>query len=96
MAITREQAEHVTRLARLEIAEAGRERFARQIGAVLEYVETLGQVDTEGVAPTFHAIDLINAYREDRETGHLERDESLANAPLAEAGFFVVPKVVGG
>jgi aspartyl-tRNA(Asn)/glutamyl-tRNA(Gln) amidotransferase subunit C len=96
MAITREQTEHVTRLARLEIAEEELERFARQIGAVLEYVETLGQVDTEGVSPTFHAIDLTNAFREDRESGHLERDGSLANAPLAEAGFFVVPKVVGG
>ncbi len=96
MAITREQVEHVARLARLKIEDRELERFARQIGAVLEYVETLGQVDTEGVPPTFHAIDLTNAFREDKETGHLEHPEALANAPLAENGLFVVPKILGG
>jgi aspartyl-tRNA(Asn)/glutamyl-tRNA(Gln) amidotransferase subunit C len=96
MAITRQQVEHVARLARITIGEHEIERFARQIDAVLEYVAALGTLDTEGVPPTFHAIDLTNALRDDRQTGHLDRAAALANAPSAEEGYFVVPKVVGG
>ena len=94
MKISREEVVHVAHLARLELAEAEIERFAGQIGQILEYMETLSQVDTRGVAPTSQAIDLTNAFRPDETTGHLPRESVLTNAPQAEDGCFVVPRVI--
>ncbi len=95
MAITKEDIIHVANLARLEVDEKDIETFAGQLGEVLEYVNTLNRVDTEGVPPTSHAISLTNAFREDVETEHLDRDKALGNAPEKEDGSFLVPKVVG-
>ena len=82
-------------LARLELEDAAVDKYVGQIGTVLEYVEKLKQVDTEGVQPTSHAIELTNAFREDDPRPHLDNDTALANAPEMEDGSFVVPKVVG-
>jgi aspartyl-tRNA(Asn)/glutamyl-tRNA(Gln) amidotransferase subunit C len=94
MKITKEEILHVSDLARLEIDEASIEKFAVQIGEILDYVDQLRQVDTRGVKPMSHALALTNAFREDAETRHLERESSLANAPEQEEGSFVVPKVI--
>lgn len=94
MKITREQVMHVAHLARLDIDEEAVEKFARQIGNILDYVDTLNSVDTEGVTPTSHAISLTNAFREDREAPALERDSALSNAPDQEGGSFLVPKII--
>ncbi|MCG6910064.1 MAG: Asp-tRNA(Asn)/Glu-tRNA(Gln) amidotransferase subunit GatC [Deltaproteobacteria bacterium] len=94
MKITREEVEHVAHLARLELDDAAIERFAEQIGDILTYVDKLKQVDTEGVAPTSHAISLTNAFREDEVAEHLDREKSLANAPEKEDGTFIVPRVI--
>ena len=95
MKITKEEVLHVAHLARLEIDESAVEKFAGQIGDILEYVDQLKQVDTAGVRPTSHALALTNAFREDVETQHLPREVSLANAPEQEEGNFLVPRVVG-
>jgi len=95
MTITREDIIHVANLARLEVSDADIETFVDQLGEILEYVNTLNQVDTRGVPPTSHAISLSNAFREDIECGHLGRDEALRNAPEKEDGSFLVPKIVG-
>ncbi|MEZ4529235.1 MAG: Asp-tRNA(Asn)/Glu-tRNA(Gln) amidotransferase subunit GatC [Desulfobacterales bacterium] len=95
MKITREEVLHVAKLARLNMEESSVDKFSSQIGTILEYVDKLREVDTEGVKPTSHAIFLNNAFREDRTAEHLNRDEALANAPEKEDGCFVVPKVVG-
>jgi aspartyl-tRNA(Asn)/glutamyl-tRNA(Gln) amidotransferase subunit C len=95
MRITKEDVLYVADLARLDLDEASIEAFAEQIARILEYVDMLNQVDTEGVASTSHAISLTNAFREDEQKGHLERDRALANAPESENGNFIVPKVVG-
>ncbi len=95
MKITKEEVIHVADLARLDLDEESIDRFAEQIGEILEYVDTLNQVDTEGVTPTSHAIFLNNAFREDEERAHLDNDTALANAPEKEDGGFIVPKVVG-
>ena len=94
MKITKEEVLHVAQLARLEIDEASVEKFAVQIGSILDYVDQLRQVDTSGINPTSHALALTNAFRDDAETKHLERESSLANAPEQEDGSFVVPKVI--
>lgn len=94
MKITKDEVIHVARLSRLDMDEESIDKFSGQIGTILEYVDTLKQVDTEGITPTSHAISLTNAFREDVEKEHLERDLSLANAPEKEDGNFVVPKVI--
>jgi len=95
MKITKEEVLHVANLAHLHIDESSIEMFAGQIGTILEYIDTLNRVDTKGVPPTTHAISLTNAFREDREKEHLDRESALANAPEQEDGNFVVPKVIG-
>ncbi|MCP4111009.1 MAG: Asp-tRNA(Asn)/Glu-tRNA(Gln) amidotransferase subunit GatC [Desulfobacteraceae bacterium] len=94
MKITKHEVIHVANLARLEMNEESIDKFAVQIGEILEYVDTLNNVDTDGVRPTSHAIFLTNAFREDQEKEHLENDMVLANAPEKEDGSFVVPKVI--
>ena len=95
MKITKEEINHVADLARLDLDEEAINKFVGQIGVILEYVETLNKVDTEGVPPTSHAISLSNAFREDTATVHLSRDAALINAPEKEDGAFVVPKIIG-
>jgi aspartyl-tRNA(Asn)/glutamyl-tRNA(Gln) amidotransferase subunit C len=94
MKITKEEVEHVANLARLELDDTAIEQFADQISNILAYVDKLKQVDTEGIVPTSHAITLTNAFREDKVHDHLDRDESLANAPETEDGTFLVPRVI--
>ena len=94
MKISKEEVLHVAQLARLEIDPSAMAKMADQVGTILGYINSLNQVDTEGVPPTSHAIDLTNAFREDEPGVHLGTGPSLANAPEAEAGAFIVPKVI--
>jgi aspartyl-tRNA(Asn)/glutamyl-tRNA(Gln) amidotransferase subunit C len=93
--ITREEVLYVAHLARLEIEDSATDRLAGQIGAILDYVDQLNEVDTSGVLPTSHALALTNAMRADRTRPHLEPVAALANAPAQEDGCFLVPKIVG-
>jgi len=95
MKITKEEVIHVANLSRLDLDEESTEKFAAQIGMILEYVDTLNRVDTQGITPTSHAIFLTNAFREDEEKPHLDRDIAIANAPEKEDGNFIVPRVIG-
>ncbi|MEJ2657631.1 MAG: Asp-tRNA(Asn)/Glu-tRNA(Gln) amidotransferase subunit GatC [Desulfobacterales bacterium] len=95
MKISREEVIHVADLARLEVDAELIDKFAEQLGTILEYVDTLKNVDTKGVEPTSHAIYMTNAFREDDEERQFNRDSALANAPDKEDGNFIVPKVVG-
>lgn len=95
MKITKDDVLYVADLARLELDEASIDKFAGQIGTILDYVAKLNAVDTEGIQPTSHAISLTNAFRKDEQIEHLEREKALANAPEKEEGSFIVPKVVG-
>ncbi len=94
MKISKAEVLHVAHLARLDIDDADVDRFAGQIGTILDYVDTLKQVDTTGVPVTSHAITLTNAFREDEQQDHLEPEAALANAPEKDSGTFVVPKVI--
>ena len=94
MKITKDEVLYVADLARLDLDDEMIEKFAGQIGTILDYVDKLNEVDTEGVKPTSHAISLTNAFREDEQIDHLEREEALANAPQKEDGSFVVPRII--
>ena len=94
MKITRDEIHHVAHLARLDIDASAIDKFSDQISQILEYVDTLNRADTEGITPTFHAISLTNAFREDEETASLDREAALGNAPDHEDGNFLVPKII--
>jgi aspartyl-tRNA(Asn)/glutamyl-tRNA(Gln) amidotransferase subunit C len=95
MKISKEEVIYVADLARLEVNDQLVDKFAEQLGTILEYMETLESVDTKDVRPTSHAISMTNAFREDEEAQNFNRDSALANAPDKEEGNFIVPKVVG-
>lgn len=92
--LTADQVRKVARLARLEITEAEVERFTRQLGQVLGYVEMLQELDTEGVVPLAHPLDIQNALRADELMPSLPRTAVLANAPKSDERYFLVPQII--
>jgi aspartyl-tRNA(Asn)/glutamyl-tRNA(Gln) amidotransferase subunit C len=94
MKIGKDEIMHVAGLARLDIDKRSIDSFESQLGKILDYIEALNSVDTKGIPPTFHAISIENAFREDEEENHLDREKALANAPEIEEGSFMVPKII--
>jgi aspartyl-tRNA(Asn)/glutamyl-tRNA(Gln) amidotransferase subunit C len=94
MKISKQEVEHVAKLARLELSEAEREKLTDQLSNILTYVETLNELDTKGVEPTSHVLDIKNVMREDRGVPGLTQDRALANAPEQAAGHYKVPKII--
>ena len=94
MKINRKDVEHVALLSRLEFSEAELEKYTGQMDAILAYIDVLNQVDTEGVEPLAHVLDLKNVMRPDVVQPSLPRKAALLNAPEPENGFFKVPKIV--
>ncbi|HEY7561799.1 MAG TPA: Asp-tRNA(Asn)/Glu-tRNA(Gln) amidotransferase subunit GatC [Gaiellaceae bacterium] len=95
MAITREDVLHVAGLARLEIPEGEVEAVREQLGAILEAVGKVSELDLSDVEPTSHPLDLVNRWAEDAPRPSLPREEALRNAPDPEDGSFRVPAVGG-
>jgi aspartyl-tRNA(Asn)/glutamyl-tRNA(Gln) amidotransferase subunit C len=93
MAITREDVLHVARLARLEIPEDEIESVQRELSAILDAVGKVGELELEGVEPTSHPLDIVNAWAEDEPRPSLSRQDALANAPDPAEGAFRVPAV---
>jgi aspartyl-tRNA(Asn)/glutamyl-tRNA(Gln) amidotransferase subunit C len=88
------EVEQVARLARLELDSQEKELFAGQMGAILQYVEKLKELDTDGIVPTSHAVPMENAFREDLVRPSIGIDKALANAPERVESFYRVPKVI--
>jgi aspartyl-tRNA(Asn)/glutamyl-tRNA(Gln) amidotransferase subunit C len=86
----------VAKLARLAIPEEKLPDFTKKFEAILEYVDTLSEVNVDGVEPTSHAIRMSNVLREDVVKPGLPLDKVLQNAPESDGPFFKVPKVIGG
>jgi aspartyl-tRNA(Asn)/glutamyl-tRNA(Gln) amidotransferase subunit C len=91
MAISREQVEHVARLARLALTDEEVERFREQLSSILEAVGKVGELDLSAVQPTSHPLDLVNVFGEDEPRPSLPLEDALANAPEPDGGFFAVP-----
>ena len=95
MAIDRAQVRHVARLARLALSPEEEERFAAQLGHVLEYIERLQRVDVSGVEPLGFAGDAQTLpLREDAPAPSLSRETVLAQAPEQDGESFVVPRII--
>jgi aspartyl-tRNA(Asn)/glutamyl-tRNA(Gln) amidotransferase subunit C len=91
MAITREQVLHVARLARLDLAEEEVEQLTAELGAILDAVSKVSELDLADVPPTSHPLDLVNAWAEDEPHESLGLDDVFRNAPAAERDMFRVP-----
>lgn len=88
--IERKDVEYVARLARLRLTEDEQERMARELQAVLGYIEHIEELDLSGVEPTSHVVDIVNSLRADDVQESLPREAALANAPeVADDGFAV-------
>ena len=94
MKITRQEVEHVAKLARLELSDQEKEKLTDQLSGILTYVETLNSLDTKGVEPTSHVLDIKNVMRDDTARPSLPQERALANAPEKAAGHYKVPKII--
>lgn len=94
MKITDELLDKIANLAKLEIPEEEREALRHDFQKMLDFVDKLQEVDTQGVAPLIHMTDEVNRLREDLPQGELDRQEVLRNAPDADATYFRVPKIL--
>jgi aspartyl-tRNA(Asn)/glutamyl-tRNA(Gln) amidotransferase subunit C len=84
----------IARLARIAVPEEELEPLAAELSHILEWIEQLNEVDTEGVPPMTSVAAMKLAWREDRVTDGDRSEDILANAPERQDGYFVVPKVV--
>lgn len=94
MAITREEVLHVARLARLSLSAEEADRMMEQLGNILAYIRQLDRLDTAGVVPTSHAIEMGTPFRDDSVIPFGEKEEILKNAPDREGDCFRVPRII--
>ncbi|MWV27315.1 Asp-tRNA(Asn)/Glu-tRNA(Gln) amidotransferase subunit GatC [Aurantiacibacter rhizosphaerae] len=99
MSVTREEVAKIASLARISMDDDAVDRMVPELNNILAWVEQLGEVDTVNVEPMSAVIPLEQRLRDDvvdadPKTGGGRRDDILANAPVAEHGFFGVPKVI--
>jgi aspartyl-tRNA(Asn)/glutamyl-tRNA(Gln) amidotransferase subunit C len=100
MPITKTDVEKIAELARLELTAEETDSFTGQLSSILVYIEKLNELDTADVPPMSHCStagdDTEYARRDDQARPGLGQQLAVENAPDAEAGYFKVPKVIGG
>lgn len=94
MAIDRSDVEKIAHLARLQIDAAEADRVAGRISDILALIDVMQAVDTTGVEPLSHPLDAVQRLRPDVVTETDQRDALQRIAPAAEAGLYLVPKVI--
>lgn len=94
MSLSPDDVRRIARLARIEVSAAEVENTRTQLNGILGFVEQLQSVDTAGIAPMSHAVDVVQRLREDRVTETDRRADFQAIAPETDAGLYLVPKVI--
>jgi len=95
MSISPEEVQKVALLARLLLSPEEVDRMTSQLGQILDYMALLREVDTDGVQPMAHAVEMANVFREDQAEPSLPRELALANAPHRDEECYRVPAVLG-
>ncbi len=95
MSLTRQEVEKVSLLGRLQLSGDELDRMTEQMGQVVAYVESLAELNTDGVEPMAHALDVANVFAADQLRPSLDRAAALANAPHHDREFYLVPAVLG-
>ena len=91
MAISRDEVLHVARLARLALTDEEIERLTEELGAILDAVGVVAELDLADVPPTSHPLDLVNVWDEDEPRESLALEDVFANAPDRAGDHFRVP-----
>lgn len=95
MPITLAEVKHVAALAKLSFTDDELAKIAKELDAIVGYVEQLKELNVDAVPPTLHVLDLHNVFRDDQVEPWLTNAEALQNAPAQKKGYFSVPKVIG-
>ena len=90
--ISDETIEYVGILAKLELSEEEKEQAKKDMGSMLDYIDKLNELDSDGVEPMSHAFPVNNVFREDEVTNGDDRENMLLNAPQKKDGTYMVPK----
>ncbi len=93
MKLTSDQVKHTAKLAKLPLTEEQIEVYAEQISRILDYIDQLNKVGTEGVEPTFNVTGSFNVMKKDEVTKNLTQDAALQNASSKNNHFFVTKGV---
>lgn len=94
MKITDTQVLHVADLARIRLDSSEVKRYQKELNSILEYMDMLSEVDTEGAKPLQHTLPITNVFRPDQARQSQDLSDVLKNAPRHEDGSIVVPKVI--
>jgi aspartyl-tRNA(Asn)/glutamyl-tRNA(Gln) amidotransferase subunit C len=92
--LSKKEVEHVAWLAHIELSDKEKLLFTKQFNEILDYFKKIDEVDTEGVEPTYHVLDLENVSRKDKTKPSLPTKEALRNAPKKEKKFIKAPRIV--
>ncbi|HZZ77154.1 MAG TPA: Asp-tRNA(Asn)/Glu-tRNA(Gln) amidotransferase subunit GatC [Gemmataceae bacterium] len=95
MSLSADEVRKVAELARLELSDADVATMARQLSAIVDYINQLQSLNTDNVEPMAHALDVHDVFRADEPVPSLSVDEALANAPARKGDFYSVPPVFG-
>ncbi len=94
MSVTKNDVEHIAKLAKLEIKEDEINEFTSQLNKVLEYVDKLNELDTENIEPLSHPVEGENVFREDVLKNSIPTEDALKNSASKTEEYFKVPKVI--
>jgi aspartyl-tRNA(Asn)/glutamyl-tRNA(Gln) amidotransferase subunit C len=94
MSLQADQVSWVAHLARLDLSDAELAILTPQLSAIIDYVNQLQEVNTEGVEPLAHPLPIHNVFRDDEPSPSLPVDEALANAPDRRDNFYGAPAVL--
>ncbi len=94
-AISRDEAAHLARLARLDLDPDELDHLAGQLDVIADFVAKVSEVAAEDIPPTSHALPLTNVFRDDVPRPGLSQEQALDQAPDTEDGWFRVPKILG-
>jgi aspartyl-tRNA(Asn)/glutamyl-tRNA(Gln) amidotransferase subunit C len=94
MLLDKETVKNIANLTRIKVSEDNLNHLARELSSIMDWVEQLNSVDTDGVEPLASVIDVTLPMREDKISDGDCRDKVLANGPEVEDGYFAVPKVI--
>lgn len=94
MAISKEEVEHIAKLACLNLSEAEKERYAGDMTEILEFANMINSVNTDEVNETIGANENHNVFRKDEIVQTVDKESLLQNAPSQEDGMFQIPKVI--
>lgn len=94
MKLTVQEIEHVANLARLDLTPEEKEKMTKELAAIIDFADKLSEVNTDGIQPTAHILDINNVFRKDEVKSSFDREDIIRNAPESADGCIKVPKVV--